>query len=276
MLEDSFKGVGGLNIVFRSWHPEGNPRAVLVIVHGFNSHSGQYRWAADRFAASGYAVFAHDQRGRGKSEGERFYVEKVEDYVDDVATLIALAKSREPGIPVFVLGHSAGGVISCVYTLDHQKEIDGLICESFALKVPAPELLLKTVKWLARYLPRLPVLKLPKKGFSRDAKVVEAMENDPLIAKEIQPAITVAAMLRANERLEREFPRIKLPVLILHGAADTVTLPIGSKMFQEYAGSDDRTLKIYPDHAHDLLNDIGKEKVIADIMGWMSPRIRTR
>jgi len=276
MREESFSGVGGLNIFFRSWHPDGKPRAVLVIVHGFNSHSGQYLWAADRFAASGYAVYALDQRGRGKSEGDRFYVEKVEDYVDDVATFVALAKSREPRLPVFVLGHSAGGVISCVYTLDHQREIDGLICESFALKVPAPELLLKTVKWLAGRFPRLPVLKLPNTGFSRDAKVVESMNKDPLIAKEIQPAITVAAMLRANERLESEFPRIRLPVLILHGAADTVTLPIGSKMFQEYAGSDDKTLKIYPDHVHDLLNDIGKEKVIADIMGWMSPRIRTR
>jgi alpha-beta hydrolase superfamily lysophospholipase len=276
MLEDRFKGGGGLNIVYRSWHPEGKPRAVLIIVHGFNSHSGQYRWAANRFTASGYAVYVLDQRGRGKSEGERFYVEQVEDYVNDVATFVALAKSREPGQPVFMLGHGAGGIISCVYTLDHQKEIDGLICESLALKVQVPELLLKTVKWLARYFPRLPVLKLSMKGFSRDAKVVESMVSDPLIAKEIQPAITVAAMLRASERLERDFARIRLPVLILHGAADTVTLPIGSKMFQEYAGSDDKTLKIYPDHAHDLLNDIGKEKVIADIMGWMSPRIRTR
>ena len=276
MAEESFNGVGGLNIVFRSWQPVGNPRALLVIVHGFNSHSGQYLWAADRFAAGGFAVYAHDQRGRGKSEGDRFYVEKVEDYVDDVATLVALAKSRHPGLPVFVLGHSAGGVISCVYTLDHQKDIDGLICESFALKVPAPELLLKSVKWLSRYFPRLPVLKLPNKGFSRDPKVVESMNKDPLIAKEIQPAITVAAMLRANERVESEFARIRLPVLILHGAADTVTSPFGSTLFQEYAGSDDKTLKIYPDYVHDLLNDIGKEKVIADILGWMSPRIRTR
>lgn len=276
MLEESFKGVGGLNIFFRSWQPEGKPRALLIIVHGFNSHSGHYRWAADRFAASGFAVYAHDQRGRGKSEGDRFYVEKVEDYVDDLATLVTLAKSRDPGLPVFMLGHSAGGVISCVYTLDHPEELDGLICESFALKLPAPELLLKAIKWLSRYFPRLPVYKLPNKDFSRDPKVVEALNQDPLIAKEIQPAITGAAMLRASERVESEFPRIRLPVLILHGAADAVTSPFGSKLFQQHAGSDDKTLKIYPDHVHDLLNDIGKEKVIADMLGWMSPRIRTR
>lgn len=276
MREESFKGAGGLNIRFRSWRPEENPRALLIIVHGFNSHSGQYLWAAERFAASGYAVYAHDQRGRGKSEGDRFYVEQVEDYVDDVATLVALARSRDPGLPVFMLGHSAGGVISCVYVLEHPEELDGFICESFALKVPAPELLLKSVEWLSRYFPRLPVLKLPNKGFSRDSKVVESMNKDPLIAKEIQPAITVAAMLRANERVESEFSRIRLPVLIIHGAADTVTSPIGSKIFQQYAGSDDKTLKIYPEHVHDLLNDIGKEKVIADILGWISPRVRTR
>ncbi|HEX9706833.1 MAG TPA: alpha/beta hydrolase [Steroidobacteraceae bacterium] len=273
MREESFKGVGGLNIVFRSWHPEGKPRAVLVIVHGFNSHSGQYLWAADRFASSGYAVYAHDQRGRGKSEGERFTVEKVEDYVNDVASLVALAKSREPGLPVFMLGHSAGGVISCVYALEHQKDIHGLICESFALKVPAPELVLKSVQWLSRFVPRLPVLKLPNKGFSRDPKIVESMNKDPLIAKEIQPAITVAAMLRANERVEREFSLIRLPVLILHGAADKVTLPAGSKLFHDKAGSTDKTLKIYPDYVHDLLNDIGKEKVIADILGWVGARL---
>ena len=138
MREDSFKAVDGLNIFFRSWSPTGKTRAVLVIVHGFNSHSGQYLWAAEQFAAQGFAVYALDQRGRGKSEGRRFYVEKVEDYVDDVTSFVKLAKVREPTLPVFVLGHSAGGVISCVYALGRQSEIAGLICESFALEVPAP------------------------------------------------------------------------------------------------------------------------------------------
>ncbi|MEX0735126.1 MAG: lysophospholipase [Steroidobacteraceae bacterium] len=273
MREDSFKGVGDLKIFFRSWAPGGRARAVLVIVHGFNSHSGQYRWVADRFQASGYAVYALDQRGRGRSEGDRFYIEKVADYVEDVATFVALAKSREPGLPVFVLGHSAGGVISCVYALEHQAQIAGLICESFAFKVPAPDLVLTILKGLSHFVPRLPVLKLPNAGFSRDPKVVESMNSDPLIAKEIQPAITVAALVRANERIKQEFPLIKLPVLILHGAADKVTLPAGSQFFHDTAGSADKTLKLYPDNVHDLLNDIGKEKVIADIMGWMSARL---
>ena len=273
MREDTFQGVDGLNIFFRSWSPRGKARGVLVIVHGFNSHSGQYFWAADQFAASGFAVYALDQRGRGRSEGRRFYVENVDDYVDDVTDFVKLAKVREPLLPVFVLGHSAGGVISCVYALGRQSEIAGLICESFALEVPAPAAVLATIKALARIVPRLPVLKLPKIGFSRDQHVVDAMIHDPLIATEVQPAITVAAMLRASERLKREFPSIRIPVLILHGTADTVTLPAGSRFFHETAGSADKTLKFYPDHVHDLLNDVGKEKVVADIVAWIRARL---
>jgi alpha-beta hydrolase superfamily lysophospholipase len=116
--EETFEGAGGLRIFFRAWRPEGKARGVVVIVPGFNAHSGQYLWVAAQFVASGLAVYAIDLRGRGKSDGERFYVGKLADYVGDVAGLVALAKSREPGLPVFLLGHSAGGVVACIYTLE--------------------------------------------------------------------------------------------------------------------------------------------------------------
>ena len=112
--EETFDGIGGLRIFLRSWRPEGNPRAVIVICHGVNSHGGQYAWAAEQFAKGGFAAYALDLRGRGKSEGERFYVENVADYVSDVTGVVRIAKSRDPGVPVFLLGHSAGGVVSSV------------------------------------------------------------------------------------------------------------------------------------------------------------------
>lgn len=274
MKNETFKGVGGLNIFTSSWRPEGTkPRAVVVIVHGFNSHSGQYAWVAEQFVASGLAVYALDHRGRGKSDGDRFYVEKVADYVDDVATFVNLVKSREPGLPVFLLGHSAGGVISCVYTLEHQAEIAGLICESFAYQVPAPDFALAVIKGLSHLAPHAHVLKLKNEDFSRDPKVVEALNNDPLIAHEVQPTQTVAAMVRADERLKKEFPQIKLPLLILHGTADKATKPSGSQFFFDTAGSTDKTLKLYHGHFHDLLNDIDKKVVMADIQSWLDARI---
>ena len=161
MNESSFEGVGGLKIFTRSWHPTtGKPRAVVVIVHGFNSHSGYYTWVAEQFVANELAVYALDLRGRGKSDGERFYVEKFEDYVNDVATFVRIAKSQEPGLPVFLLGHSAGGVVSCIYTLEHQSKLAGLICESFAHEVPAPDFALAVLKGLSYVAPHAHVLKL--------------------------------------------------------------------------------------------------------------------
>jgi acylglycerol lipase len=271
--EEKFTGVGDLNIFVRSWRPDVPARGVVVIVHGFNSHSGHYFWVADQLVAGGLAVYALDLRGRGHSDGERFWVDKVADYISDVHTLVQLAKSREPGLPVFLLGHSAGGVISCVYTLEHQSELAGLICESFAFKIPAPDFALAVLKGLSHIAPHAHVLKLPNAGFSRDPKVVDALNNDPLIAHEVQPTHTVAEMVRADERLEREFSLITLPVLIIHGTADEVTKSSGSQTFYDTAGSTDKTLKLYDGHVHDLLNDVGKEIVIADIRNWIDARL---
>jgi len=274
MDQGSFEGVGGLKIFTRSWHPaDGKPRAIVVIVPGFNSHSGYYQWVAEQFVASGLAVYALDLRGRGQSDGERFYVEKFADYVNDVTTFVTMAKADHPGLSVFLLGHSAGGVVSCIYTLEHQAEINGLICESFAHEVPAPDFALAVLKGLSHVAPHAHVLKLNNEDFSRDPKVVEAMNNDPLIAHEVQPTNTVAEMVRADERLKKEFGLITLPVLILHGTLDKATKPSGSQRFYDMAGSTDKTLKLYEGHFHDLLNDVDKEVVLADIQQWIDARI---
>jgi alpha-beta hydrolase superfamily lysophospholipase len=272
MTEERFIGSGGLNIFFRSWRPEA-PRGVVVIVHGFNAHSGQYGWVADQLTARGLAVYALDLRGRGKSDGERYYVEKFSDYTDDVATLVTMAKTREPGLPVFVLGHSAGGVVSCVYALEHQQELAGLICESFAFKVPAPDFALAVLKGLSHVVPHAHVLALKNNDFSRDPEVVKAMDDDPLIANESEPTQTVAQMVLADARLEREFSLIELPVLILHGTADKATKPSGSQFFYDNAGSADKTLKFYEGHFHDLLHDLDKEVVMGDIQEWIGQRL---
>ena len=269
MEENKFEGVGGLKIFTRAWHPTERARAAIVIVPGFNAHGGHYAWAAAQLVAAGYAVHAIDLRGRGQSDGERFYVAKFQDYVDDVAKLVDLVKARAEGLPVFLLGHSAGGVVACMYALEHQREITGLICESFAHEVPAPDFVLAVLKGLSHLAPHAHVLKLKNADFSRDPVRVAELDNDPLIAHEVQPTQTVAEMVRADERLKKEFPRFKLPLLILHGTADKATKPSGSRRFYETAGSADKTLKLYDGHVHDLLGDVGKEIVMADITAWL-------
>ncbi len=271
--EEIIKSLDGLNIFVRSWRPATAPRAVVVICHGVNSHGGQYLWAAEQFVDHGFAVYWLDLRGRGKSEGERFYVEDIAEYVGDLAATVNLAKSSEPGLPVFLLGHSAGGVVSCTYTLENQAELAGLICESFAFKVPAPDFALGIIKGVSHLAPHLPVLKLKNEDFSREPAAVQALNSDLLIHNEIQPAATVAALVRADERLEKEFPLITLPVFILHGTVDKATVPAGSQFFYDTVGANDKTLRLYEGHFHDLLNDTGKEAVMADIQGWIDQRL---
>lgn len=271
MKEETISGRGGTKLHLRSWQP-GAARAVVVIVHGVNSHSGQYLWTGEQLAAAGFAVYAYDHRGRGKSEGPRFYIEDVSEYTDDLGTVIALAKSREPGLRVFVLGHSAGGVISCTWALDHQREIAGFICESFAYRVPAPAPVLALVRFLSKVAPKLPVLKLKMKDFTRDPQALALLEADPLCKGEIQPARTVAALLQATDRMKAGFGTLKLPLFIMHGTLDKATMPEGSQEFHAAAGSADKTLKLYEGHFHDLLNDIGKQQVLADIVAWINAR----
>ncbi|WP_134679020.1 alpha/beta hydrolase [Paracoccus ravus] len=273
MIEEDYTSSGGVRIHMRGWSPEGPARAVVVICHGVNSHGGQHGWTAEQMARHGLAVYALDLRGRGQSEGERFYVEDVADYVADLAGMIEIAKERHPGLPVYLLGHSAGGVVSCSYALQQQDQIDGLICESFAFQVPAPGFVLSAIKGLSHLAPRLGVLTLQMKDFTRDPEALARLEADPLTKGETQPAATVAALVRADEVLARSFDRITLPLLILHGSEDRATVCKGSEFFHAHAGATDKTLQIYEGHYHDLLNDLGKEEVLADILAWIKARL---
>jgi acylglycerol lipase len=275
MTEGSFEGVEGVKIFTREWQPAGEPRGAVVISHGLNAHSGLYEWAAQQFTSSGLVVYALDHRGRGRSEGERFFVKKFADWTKDLATFIDIVKTREPGLPVFLLGHSAGGVIACVYALQHQDELTGLICEDFAYQVPGPAIALAIVKGVSHVAPHAHVLTLKNEDFSRDPAVVAALNADPLIANEKQPSETVAELVRADQVLEKNFGQITLPLLILHGLADKVTKPSGSKEFYENAGSTDKTLKLYEGHFHDLLADVGKKEVMADIQAWINAHLET-
>jgi alpha-beta hydrolase superfamily lysophospholipase len=274
MSEHTVEGTGGVNVFVRSWHPEGKPRAIVVINHGFKSHSAYYEWTAEQLTRNQMAVYALDMRGHGKSGGERLFVNAMAEYVDDLGKVVTLAKQREGTLPTFVLGHSAGGVVASIFMLDRQSEVSGFICESFAHEVPAPDFALAILKGIGSVAPHAHVLKLKDEDFSRDPKAVERMKSDPLVSKEGYEAKTVAELVRADERLKKEFSRITLPLLILHGTADHATKPHGSQVFHDTASSADKTLKLYEGYFHDLLNDVGKERVMADISEWIVTRAR--
>lgn len=271
--EGTFEGVGGLRIATRTWRPEGAVRGIMILIHGFNSHSGYMSWPAEQFAGAGFAAYALDHRGRGKSEGERFYVEKFSDWLEDVDKLVGIARSENPGVPVYMLGHSVGGVIASSYAFEHQAEIAGLICESWAFDVGLPNLVQLAFEGVGYLAPHLPLYSLKNEIFSRDPDVVAQMNSDPLIANEKEPAETASEVLKAAARLKENMPNLNVPVFIIHGTDDKATLPRGSQYFYDNVGSTDKTLKLYEGGYHDLLNDIDKETVMADILAWINERI---
>ena len=225
------------------------------------SHSGYYLWAAEQLVAQGFAVYALDLHGRGQSDGERFYLEQMADYVDDAHTLVTLAKSRHPSVPFFLLGHSAGGVISSVYTLEHQAELPGFICESFAFQVYAPDFALAVVKGLSHVAPHLHVLNLKTEDFSRDPAAVQAMNDDPLIAER-----SAADQHRRRAGPRRRAAEARVPAdhaagadPARHGGQGDAAAAAASSSTTRPARSD-KTLKLYDGHAHDLLNDLGRER----------------
>ena len=193
--------------------------------------------------------------------------------MSDLSQTIELARSRHPELPLYLLGHSAGGVTSVTYALDHQERLAGLICESFAFRVFAPNFALKLLEGASHFVPHAHVLRLKTEDFSRDPTWVASLNADPLTHDEVQPVRTVAAFARAGERFEREFGRITLPILVLHGTADKATRPEGSQQFFDEASSTDKTLKHYDGHYHDLLNDLGREQVMDDIVQWIDARL---
>lgn len=270
---ESFLSEEKLNVAYKHWKAANSPKAILVFAHGFNSHSGYFQWSADQLTAQNFEVYAIDFPGRGNSDGERYYIADYEQFVKELDKLVDIAQSTHPGLPTFLLGHSAGGVLSSIYVLEHQDKLRGFICESFAFQVPAPDFAVAVLKGLSHLFPHAHVLRLNNEDFSRDQAVVDFMNADPLIANEVQPTKTVQQLSLADERLKTEMSAIQLPLLILHGTADKATKPSGSQYFYDNASSADKTLKFYEGHYHDLLDDLDKEIVMGDILDWLTEKV---
>jgi acylglycerol lipase len=259
-------------IFVRRWEAVGRPTASLVICHGFNAHSDHYARAAEVFAQRGFEVTALDLRGRSRSDGERFHVETFEDYISDLSKAIDLARATNPGLPVHLLGHSAGGIIALAYALEHQDRISGLICESIALRLPSPAIAVTLLRGVSHLAPHAHVVRLRNADFSRDPAWVAQLDADPLIRDEVQTVQAIAALARAASKAAAQFDRIVLPVFMMHGTSDRAALQAGTQQLFDTVESQDKTLRLYDGFYHDLLNDLGRDRVTNDIGNWIEQR----
>jgi len=272
--EGWFRGAGGVSLFRRTWRPAGPARAIVINVHGLGDHSGLYPTLVEHFTARGIAVYAPDIRGNGRSPGQRAYVERWEEYREDLERFVAEVRREDPGCPIFLLGNSLGGLIVLDYALHRPEGIRGVIAASpplGRLGVPVPLLALGRV--LSRVWPRFSLRTgMDLSGLARDPVVAETVLADPLFHR-VGTARLSTEVIAAIQWVQAGAPRFPLPLLVLHGSADRMVPPDGSRAFVARVGHHDRELREYAEAYHVLFADVDRERVLTDAEQWITARL---
>ena len=270
--ELTFAGTGEVQLYAQHWRPRaGAVRGVLVIHHGLADHSARYAGLAERLARAGYAVWALDMRGHARSAGPRIRFDRIDDLVGDLERFVALVRTREPGAPLFVLGHSLGGLVTALYAIERRPEVAGVVLSAPGIAFDLPAFGAGALRFASALAPNAPLLTVEHRDFSASAEVIADLKRDPLIEAPKGPARSSRSALDGAARVWAHPERLVAPLLALHGTADKVTAPIGSRDLVARAGGADRTLRLYDGLNHDLLHEPagGAERVAADLVAWL-------
>ena len=274
--EGTYEGSDGRSLFYRFRVPA-RPAGVVLLLHGYAEHSGRYGWVMERLGEAGFSVYAPDIRGFGASArpGALADLDSLESAVRDGASLAAVIQRVLPGAPLFLLGHSMGGMLAALYALRHPEGLAGLVTTGAAVEIPEfiSPLLLRVSGLLNRLLPRLPAQPFEYRELSRDPQVIRALEEDPLYYKGKIRARTGYQQLQGIREVLSGLSNLRLPLLVLHGAEDRTISPKASEAFFRGASSQDKTLKVFPGLRHEILNEPEREQVLAVILDWLRRRL---
>lgn len=265
----------GARLHVAHWLPEGLPKAVVLLAHGYAEHAGRYAAVAKRLTDAGYAVYAVDHWGHGASDGEGGYVPRFSAYLDGMAELLALVEINHGDTPRLLLGHSMGGLIATLFLIERQQAFVAAALSGPAI-VPAEPPSRVTIwisRFLSRFFPRLGVLSLDANGVSRDPAVVAAYRADPLVYGGKIGARLGQEFMDAMAAAQAGAPKIRLPILIQHGEADRLTAPAGSRYLFDHVASTDKRLEIYPGLFHEIYNEPERDAVLDDLIGWFDTHV---
>lgn len=264
----------GLHLFRQTWSLGSPPKAVIVLVHGIGEHGGRYGHLGEFFARNGFRFTATDLRGHGRSQGIRGHIDNWAEFASDLEITIRKARDEHPSLPVFLYGHSLGGLIC----LDHCQSpaclVDGLICSSPAIgKIGVPPALLLFARLLNRVVPRLRMeTHLDAQGLSRDPGIAKALAMDGLSHRYGSVRLSTE-VVRRIEAVHRNAERLRLPFLLLLGSADRLVYPERSRVFFGRVPSGRKQLLEYEGAYHELHNDLVKDKVCCDVCEWLNQRI---
>ncbi|OBA74069.1 hydrolase [Mycolicibacterium elephantis] len=273
--ERSFDGVNGVRIVYDVWTPDGEPRGVVVLCHGFGEHARRYDHVAQRFGEAGLITYALDLRGHGRSGGKRVYLRNIGEYTTDFRTLVGIATRDHPSLDRVVLGHSMGGGIVFAYGVEHLDEYSAMVLSGPAVyahdMVSSPMIVLAKV--VGSILPGLPVEQLETEAVSRDPEVVAAYMADPLVHHGKVPAGVAKALIKVGETMPQRAAKLTAPLLVVHGEQDKLIAVEGSRRLLECVASTDAHLKVYPELYHEVFNEPERALVLDDVTAWIEARL---
>ncbi|MEM9171514.1 MAG: lysophospholipase [Pseudomonadota bacterium] len=259
---------------FKHWECDGTARAVVLIAHGLAEHSGRYQWFASQLNSMSVDVAALDHLGHGKSPGARCVVDRFGDYLEGVDALFKEVGAAAT-VPVYLFGHSMGGLIAAHSALRHPQRYAGLILSGPAVIAPDPPPALQ--RWVLRLVsalfPAAGVLALDGTAISTDQAVVDAYFADPLVYNGKISARLACELFDAMTALQSRAGEFVLPLLLMHATADRLTAPAGSDLIFECAASDDKTIKRYQGLFHEILNEPQRDSVFADLRHWLDTRL---
>jgi acylglycerol lipase len=261
---------------WQAWLPRGLARAVVVIVHGIHEHSGRYAHVGTRLAAAGFAVYAADHRGHGRSGGRRANIERMALIVADLSSFVRFAAERHAGLPVFMVGHSLGGLIALYWATEPGTSLAGLVVSGPAVEVMVGSALQRRLAGvLSALVPNLGVAAVDaEEKISRDPEVVRAYREDPLVYRGKIKARTGAEILATLESLPARLSRLSVPLLLLHGTDDRICALTGTEMVHDTVSSADKTLRRYRGLYHEVFNEPEREAILTDVISWLTRHLR--
>ena len=273
--EGYFSARDGLRLF---WHTAraANPVAHVAVVHGYAEHLGRHAEVTRALAAAGYTVHLIDCRGHGQSGGKRAHAADFSEYLSDLELFLARVKEEAQGLPVFMVGHSHGGLIAARYLLDKPEAVRGVVLSSpyFRLKLEVPALKIMAGKLMARILPSLPMKnELKAEQLTRDVAIQNATKADPLYQQIATPGWFTASN-SAQETVLRRATEFVTPFLLLFGGADPIADPAAGREFYEAATSKDKQHKQYDGLLHELFHEPERDLVFRDLVGWLDERAR--
>lgn len=272
-IRTGFSTQDGTKIFAQYWTPEIETKAVVVQVHGLGEHCGRYQHVAEFFGQYGIALYGYDHRGHGRSEGKRGHVPDYASLMEETRLALSEAAKLFPNVPQILYGHSWGGNIALNFLLRENPKVVAAIVTDPWLKIPpVPAIKEAMGRFVNNIFPSLTQNNgIESKKLCSDAKVVAAYDSDPLVHPQISVRTFVASDEAANYALTNA-GKLQIPLLLMHGKGDEITLAAGSEAFSK-ANPEKVTFKIWDNMLHEIHNEIGQEKVLQAMVDFVMERI---